>query len=205
MADSPLPPTPAALRHRRELTIARLCEHFARDHLEANELEELIDRAHQAQTLAALDNLLEGLPELSPAPAAGTLVARSSPVDQHQVVVAIMGGAERKGVWSPSANLYVVAFMGGSLLDFREAQLGPGVTNVMVLAMMGGVEIVVPPGLRVESNGMGIMGGFEHAGQHAADPGNGPVLRISGVAIMGGVEIKERQPKRAFPGTSNPG
>ena len=187
------------------MTISQLCEHFARDHLEANVLEELIDRAHQAQTLAALDHLLEGLPELHPVPTAGTAVARpAGVVDQHQVVVAIMGGAERKGVWSPPANLYVVAFMGGSLLDFRDAQLGPGVTNVMVLAMMGGVEIVVPPGLRVESNGMGIMGGFEHAGQYAGEPGDGPVLRISGVAIMGGVEIKQRQSKRARPGTETP-
>ncbi len=194
-AESPPPPTLAALRHRRELTIAQLCEHFARDNLEANELEELIDRAHQAQTLAALDNLLEGLPELHAAPATGTAVARPSTRDQHQVVVAIMGGAERKGAWNPPANLYVVAVMGGSLLDFREAQLGPGVTNVMVVAMMGGVEIVVPPGLRVESNGMGIMGGFEHAGQQPVEPRDGPVLRISGVAIMGGVEIKERPPK----------
>ena len=175
------------------MTISQLCEHFARDHLEANELEELIDRAHQAQTLAALDHLLEGLPELRPVPTAGTAVARPAGVDQHQVVVAIMGGAERKGVWSPPANLYVVAFMGGSLLDFRDAQLGPGVTNVMVLAMMGGVEIGVPPGLRVESNG-----------KYAGEPGDGPVLRISGVAIMGGVEIKQRQSKRALPGTETP-
>ena len=66
MAESPLPPTPAALRHRRERTIELLCEHFARDHLEAEELEELIDRAHQATSLTALDALLEGLPALQP-------------------------------------------------------------------------------------------------------------------------------------------
>src|SRR5690606_8880902 len=111
-----------------------------------------------------------------------------------------------KGVWNPPANLYVVAVMGGSLLDFRDAQLGPGVTNVIVVAIMGGVEIVVPPGLRVESNGIGIMGGFEHAGHHQVETpsGDGPVLRISGVAIMGGVEIKERASKRALPGQERP-
>lgn len=205
MEESPLAPTPAALRHRREFTIARLCDHFARDHLEAKELEELIDRAHQAQTLAALDNLLVGLPELGTPPAAETRVVPAAPTDQHQVVVAIMGGTERKGAWTPPANLYVVALMGGSLLDFREASLGPGVTNVMVLAMMGGVEIIVPPGLRVESNGIGIMGGFEHAARHPAAPSEGPILRISGAAIMGGVEIKERPSARALPGPSPDG
>ena len=44
------------------------------------------------------------------------------------------------------------------------------------VAIMGGVEIIVPPGLRIESNGMGIMGAFEHVGQPGdAGPG-GPVL-----------------------------
>lgn len=196
MPEPPLHPTPAALRHRREHTIERLCEHFARDHLEAEELEDLIDRAHRAVTVAELDNLLVGLPELTAQSSPQMAVARPAAADAHQVVVAIMGGAERKGAWTPSRNLHVVAFMGGSLLDFREARLGPGITTVNVLAVMGGVEIIVPPGLRVESNGIGIMGGFEHAGQRSGASDNGPVLRISGAAIMGGVEIKERPLRR---------
>lgn len=201
MSDSSLTPTPAALRHRRELTIARLCEHFANDHLEAEELEELIDRAHRAETLAALDHLLAGLPALSPAPTAVTPLQQPSPGAEHQVVIAVMGGAERKGPWAPARNLYVTAVMGGAVLDFRHAQMEPGVTNVFALAIMGGVEIVIPPGLRVESNGIGIMGGFEHAGDRGSAGGEaGPVLRISGAAIMGGVEIKERPVKQLPPG-----
>jgi hypothetical protein len=107
-----------------------------------------------------------------------------------------MGAAERKGAWAPADNVYVTVMMGGAELDFRQAQLTAGVTNVYVIAIMGGVEIIVPPGLRVESNGMGIMGGFEHAGQQRVPArGTGPILRISGVAIMGGVEIKEKPVK----------
>ena len=195
MADS-LTPTPAALRHRRESTIARLCDHFARDNLEASELEDLIDRAHRAQSLVELDHLLDGLPALSESSAVAPAPDRLPPRPEHQVVVAIMGGADRKGAWTPGANLYVTAVMGGAVLDFRQAQVGAGVTHVYVIAIMGGVEIIVPPGLRVESNGIGIMGGFEHAGQLLPDTPSGPVLRISGVAIMGGVEIKERPLKR---------
>lgn len=188
--------TAAALRQRRDVTIARLCEHFANDHLEAEELENLIDHAHQAVTLAALDDLLVGLPELAPAGSPSTSVARIAPGGEHQVVIAVMGGAERKGAWAPAQNLYVTTIMGGALLDFRQAQLNPGVTNVFVLAIMGGVEVIVPPGLRVESNGIGIMGGFDHAAdREPAVTETGPILRISGAAIMGGVEIKERPVK----------
>ena len=197
MSDSSLTPTTAALRHRREVTIARLCEHFASDHLEAEELEELIDRAHRAESVAALDNLLAGLPELSAAPGAATPLQRLPSAPEHQVVIAVMGGADRKGPWVPARNLYVTAVMGGAVLDFRHAQMEPGVTNLYVLAIMGGVEIVIPPGLRVESNGIGIMGGFEHADvREDQGTGVGPVLRVSGAAIMGAVEIKERPVKQ---------
>ena len=195
--NSPNTPTLAALRHRRELTIARLCEHFARDHLLPEELEELIDRAHQAKSLATLDQLLEGLPELpSEQPGPGTAVTGPVDRDSQAVVVAMMSGVERKGAWTPSETNYVVAVMGGSVLDFREARLPPGDTQVVVFAMMGGVEIIVPPGLRVESNGIGIMGAFEHAGDAGDSGRGGPVLRISGLAMMGAVEIKVRPLKR---------
>jgi hypothetical protein len=204
MSESPLPPTPAALRHRREAVIAQLCDHFARDHLEAEELEELIDRAHNAQTLVALDSLLEGLPEIQPESATMAVARNHTPSDQHQVVVAVMGGVERKGSWAPAPNVYVVACMGGTLLDFRDARLAEGVTNVMVLALMGGVEIIVPPDLRVESNGIGIMGGFEQGGSHPPGPVDGPVVRVSGAAIMGGVEIKVRPRKERLTNGGSP-
>lgn len=188
--------TQAALRHHRERTITRLCDHFALDHLETRELEELIDRAHQATSLAALDELLVGLPELNSATAPVPAGEQPSLASGQQFVIALMGGTERKGAWTPGRNIYVTAVMGGAVLDFRDARLAPGITNVVAVAIMGGVEIIVPPGLRVESSGIGIMGGFEHATElGGAQDDGGPILRISGVAIWGGVEIKERPRK----------
>ena len=86
--------------------------------------------------------------------------------------------------------------MGGAVLDFREALLDPGVTEIFALALMGGVEIIVPPGVYVDSNGIGIMGGFEQLGatKYPTD-GSAPVLRITGLALMGAVEIKQRGPR----------
>ena len=54
---------------------------------------------------------------------------------------------------------------------------------------------IVPPGMAVESHGIGILGGFEHTGDELQghDP-SAPVLRVSGVALMGGVDIKVRHP-----------
>jgi hypothetical protein len=120
-------------------------------------------------------------------------VSRAADVPDRRTVVAIMGGTVRKGTWTAPRQLHVLAVMGGAELDFREAQFGPGVTTVTVFAAMGGVEIIVPPGLRVESDGFALMGGFEHSGGSPAssDP-SAPLLRISGLAIMGGVDIQVR-------------
>jgi len=83
--------------------------------------------------------------------------------------------------------------MGGVLLDFRQAQLPPGETVVHAFALMGGVSIVVPPELEVTTNGVGIMGGFDHLGHMPASVvPNGPRLRIDGVAVMGGVDVQVR-------------
>jgi len=193
MSDAPL--TTAALRERREKTIARLCEHFARDHIEADELERLIDRAHQATSLAQLDEVISGLPSLKPAqpqPQQATEVWRN-PIRPNETIIAVMGGAERRGAWAPAHKMYVTAVMGGVLLDFRDAQLGPGVTEIFVVAIMGGVEIIVPADVAVESEGIGIMGGFGHGGSTRFPiDGSAPVLRLTGLALMGGVEIRER-------------
>lgn len=197
MAEDPSPAAMVALRHRRETTIQALCDHFAADHLEAEELEQLIDAAHAATSLAALDALVADLPAIAPAGGPSTSLSIADPeiVRDHGTVLALMGGVERKGAWTPARKNYVIALMGGVELDFRHARIPPGVTELYVLALMGGVEIIVPPGLRVESSGIGIMGGFEHAADSRdRGPATGPVLRITGAGVMGGVEIVERLP-----------
>src|SRR5690606_10770849 len=100
MTDPPPPPTLAALRQHRERTIALLSEHFVRDNLEAEDLENLLDRAHRAATIAELDALVQGLPALAAAPGTGSALAHPDEVRDHQFVVAVMGGAERTGVWT---------------------------------------------------------------------------------------------------------
>ena len=58
---------------------------------------------------------------------------------------------------------------------------------------MGGIEIIVPPGLNVDANGVAIMGGFEsRARQFRPAARTRRVLRINGFVLMGGVEITVR-------------
>ena len=85
--------------------------------------------------------------------------------------------------------------MGGTQLDFREALLAPGVTEVTVFCKMGGVDIIVPPGLQVDFSGTGIMGGFDMSDEvtPVQDP-DAPILRVNGIAFCGGADVTVREP-----------
>lgn len=193
-------PAPVPLEQTRDRVVHQLSEHFAHDNLTAEALEERLDRAYQAKTLDDLRALVSDLPVIhQDAPLAGprTYVSPSagSHVAERQIIVGIMGGAEKKGVWTPARQIYVVAMMGGAQLDFRDARFGPGVTEVIVFALMGGAEIIVPPGVHVDLNGVALMGGFGQTGSAPppTDP-DAPVLRIGGFCMMGGVEVNIRYP-----------
>ncbi len=199
--DTPSPP----LQKSRQVTIDALCEHFANDVMAVEEFERRVDVAHRASSSEELKALLQDMPGGGDLPATTTVgasmpvasrgygVTDAAHVRDSQFMVAILGGSSRKGRWTPARTNHAIAIMGGTELDFREAQMPPGVTTVQVFTMCGGVEIIVPPGMRVESHGVGIMGGFDHAEDAGVDPDpDAPVLRITGVAIMGGVEIKSR-------------
>ncbi|MFQ5888982.1 MAG: DUF1707 domain-containing protein [Gemmatimonadota bacterium] len=197
MNDGDLPqevPSPQA----REETVQALCTHFAQDRLSVEEFEARLDRSYRAMTVTALKAVLADLPvlreETLPA-SAPVSAAPPASVSERGLIVAVLGGHERSGAWTPPRHLYVVAVCGGAELDFREARLPPGVTEVTILALMGGTGVIVPPGLEVHTNGVAIMGGFEQLDQVAGDPGpQAPVLKINGFAMMGGVEVRTRYP-----------
>jgi hypothetical protein len=202
MASEPKPAL-VALRDRRDRVIEILSDAFAGGLLELDAFDERVDLAHRADSVAALDRLVE---DLAPLPAAAeTPAAAIAPVaattaielqrPEKQSLVAVMGGVERKGTWRVPRRLRVLAVMGGADLDLREARLPPGVTELRVTSIMGGVDIIVPPGLAVEAHGWAIMGGFDGVDRAPAEPDpERPLLRITGFAVMGGISVRTRLP-----------
>ncbi|MBC7788998.1 MAG: DUF1707 and DUF2154 domain-containing protein [Anaerolineae bacterium] len=182
----------------RERVVQALCIHFASDHLSMTELEDRLERAYAARSAGELEALVANLPVLSRDKVdqgLAPILAPSSVVPPRGVLMAVMGGNGRRGGWLVPRHLKIVAVMGGAELDMREARFSPGVTEIDVFVLMGGVEISVPPGVRVEIVGSALMGGFEaDAGDASALDSSQPILRISGLVIMGGVEAKVRKP-----------
>ena len=193
------------LNHTRQNTVDALCEHFANDVMSIEEFERRVDVANKADTVEEIKALLRDMPggdlpaptgpATVPAPQREFGVTAAAHVKENAFVVACLGGASRKGRWTPARKNYAIAVMGGTELDFREAQFGPGMTELQVFAVMGGVEIIVPPGLTVECQGMALLGGFDHLSDTTQpDSIDGPVLRITGLAVMGGVDVTVRHP-----------
>jgi hypothetical protein len=185
-----------SLRVRREEIIARLSDAFARDELDVDEFERRVDLAHRADAVAALDALVADLSASDGAPASSTALARvSTDAPAHRRMLAIMGSAERRGRWTVPRSFRVVQVMGSVVLDFREAELAAGVTDLHLTCVLSSCELIVPPWLAVEMDGAAILSAFEHLERAPSNPDPAaPLLRVRGTCVMGSVEIETRLP-----------
>jgi hypothetical protein len=173
--------------------VQALSNHFAAGRIELEELEQRLDVAMRAQTLQELDAALHGL---SPEPAAPPARAVAPVIADDRASrwsVAVMSGVTKKGRWQVAPIHRSFAFWGGTVLDLREAQFTAEVTEIRAQAVMGGVEVIVPPDLPVRVQGFGIMG----AVTDKTNPAESPRVIIRAFAFMGGVEVKVRERKKA--------
>jgi hypothetical protein len=113
------------------------------------------------------------------------------PVAQGGNVVAraIFGSVERVEASLPAQGAAAMAIFGSVELDLRHVRLPPGVTELRVQAILGSVEITVPPDLAVDMRGLPIFGSFEGLDRVPVDRTGEPILRIVGAAVLGSVEI----------------
>lgn len=211
---------PTTLAQARDETIDALCRGFADESLSLSELERRLETARSARTREELNRLLSDIPgvgvpmkqeatpaeggtrspkrtgETRPAGRSETHPQRDEGArSSSHLAVAVMGGTRRAGRWVPPAEMAAVALMGGVELDFRDAILEQGVTEINCFAFWGGVEITVPPNVEVESTGFALMGGFDQEAKVDTRPGPGaPTIKVNGFALMGAVEIKVAEP-----------
>lgn len=175
--------------------IERLKHAFAFDFLDVDEFEKRLVKATGTKNQAELNVLVADLPEMvekeTPVPQAG-----KSQVKESGTLFAMMSGISKRGNWKPPRNLKVVTIMGGVDLNFTKVNLPPGTTEVSIFSLMGGVDIIIPPGVNVDVSGFAIMGGFDDHSFHDQEYPGAPTLKIRGFAFMAGVDI--RPPKQSL-------
>lgn len=102
-------------------------------------------------------------------------------------IVSIMSGSKTNSGTPNFVGGEITTIMGSAEVDLRNASIQNEAT-IQVFVVMGNIEIWVPNDWIVVLNGAPILGGIE---DHSVPPMNSTKrLVISGVVIMGGVEIK---------------
>jgi uncharacterized protein DUF1707/cell wall-active antibiotic response 4TMS protein YvqF len=173
----------------RERTVLALRDAAAEGRLTFDELAGRAELAYTAVSHAELEQLVADLPAT---PAARALPERQER-KRRRWNIAVMGGSARKGRWRPAPDLVAIAFMGGVELDLRDALIEDEDIVITAVAVMGGIEIIVPEGIEVDVGGFAFMGGHEYRpGSEPIRPGT-PMVRVRGYALMGGLEVRVKR------------
>jgi hypothetical protein len=93
---------------------------------------------------------------------------------------------------STAANLRggtLELWYGGGVLDLRDATLAPEGATLMVKAVFGGGQILVPPDWRVVANVKGL-GGIQDTRGVKGDAADAPTLTIEGMVFAGGFAVQ---------------
>ncbi|MEO3824948.1 DUF1707 domain-containing protein [Actinomadura sp. B10D3] len=178
------PQPPVALRasdRDRDDMLVRLHTAFAEGRIDEAELDERIDAVLASRTHDELGTVAADLPSGRVAPPD----AGHGPAGRFQV--AYKGSVKRAGCWRLPAQFTTVVYKGTGTLDLRAADFEAEATVLRVLAYKSDVEIIVPPGVRVETAGLGV------SSEVHGDPRPGaPVVHVRGYAYKGTIEAKDR-------------
>ncbi|MFE5806889.1 DUF1707 domain-containing protein [Streptomyces sp. NBC_01232] len=195
----------------RDRVVERLRDAVAEGRLDMEEFEERLEAAYKSRTYAELEPLTQDLPAPTgpsshPAAVAGSAAepwrGRIGGAGSSTAAVAVMSGFQRKGRWTVPARFDALAFWGGGELDLREADFAQREVVINCVAIMGGIEITVPPGVELDVRGFGVMGAFDQRDNPGPSEPGAPRVVVTGFAFWGGVEIKIK--KRKPPLTDDP-
>lgn len=189
----------------RERVAEVLRDAVAEGRLDMEEFEERLEATYKARTYGELTPITADLPAPGVTPPPVNMV--KEPVESGSwagrivggegsstAAVAIMSGFQRKGRWTVPKRFTAVAFWGGGEIDLREANFADREVEINCIAIMGGAQIIVPPGVEVVVRGIGIMGGFDHSQEGVpGDPG-APRVIVTGFAFWGGVGVERKLP-----------
>lgn len=164
--------------------------------IDLGELDDRLEATFAARTYADLVPITADLPVAGreSAPATPRATGPLLPAVRHDSTFSVLGGASRKGVWELGASHTAFAMMAGIDLDLRQARFTSRETVIHANAIWAGIDITVNEFTHVVVDGVGIMGGFDHA-RDKVEPQLGPdspVVRIKGFALMAGVTVQRK-------------
>ncbi|MFS4095609.1 DUF1707 SHOCT-like domain-containing protein [Streptomyces sp. AF1A] len=192
----------------RERVAEVLRDALAEGRLDMAEFEERLEATYGARTYGELAPITRDLPATGAAAPPAPVSFAKAPAENGswagRIVggegsstggIAIMSGFERKGRWTIPKRFTCFTLMGGGVIDLREANFADREVEISCVAIMGGVQVIVPPGVEVVVRGIGIMGGFEHPRDDGPPEPGAPRVVIGGLAFWGGVGVERKLPR----------
>lgn len=180
----------------REQAAAVLNTALAEGRLSVTEHSDRLDAIYQAKTQAEIVPLIDDLPARTTAQPVAPRADLAPAAGRHQRIIAIFGGATRKGQWHVEPKITVVTVFGGATIDFRDVQLPQREITLNCTQVFGGVEVIVPPEMRVIDSGIALFGARDTgSGSAESNDPNAPVLRLTGLTLFGGLGLKHKQRK----------
>jgi hypothetical protein len=135
-------------------------------------------------------SLLGGIASaIAAAVAKGRLASRGTETDDEIDLVTIYDGLEFESRAAAFRGGSVLCWYAGVTLDLRAARLDPAGATLNVRAIFGGMQLVVPPSLRVENRIRSVLGGVGDVRDPVSHAGDGPTLTLEGFAAFGGVGV----------------
>ena len=128
----------------------------------------------------------------SSATAADNAVTSETSTANWLSYTAILTGVKRRITSQEIEGGEALAVFGGIHLDLRKAATKKNEIVIETTAVFGGIELHVPENWAVTMRGAAIFGGYEDKTMTAASnpPTQQPHLIITGVAVFGGVSVK---------------
>jgi len=185
----------------RRRVVATLQAACVEGRLNLDEYGQRVEAALTARTRAQLEALLVDLPietgtgeEMASAsrpggwmsPAAGE-AGRGGRVSN---TLAVLGSAQRSGFWRLAEESRVVAVLGSCKIDLRSARISAAVTTLEVAAVLGSIDVIVPAGVEVELEVHAVLASRDMR-MGAAPPSGAPVIRITGVVLLGSLNVHD--------------
>jgi Domain of unknown function (DUF1707) len=181
------PPAMRASDQDRDEAAHRLQAAFAEGRLDDAEFDRRMRSALTALTRPELDKLSADLPATQPGSRATTLP------EPGKLAVAYKSSIRRGGRWRVPGKFRPIVYKGSGWIDLRAAELTQPVTTVTPIAYKSRIDILVPPGVRVELDGFGVTKGWSPEEEWESQlPHDAPVVHVRGIAYKGTIEIRTR-------------
>lgn len=176
------------VKYLRDKVVEQLKASYAKDHLELEEFEQLVQLALSTQSKSELLSLTADLPE-SESPVVRDEIRELSAYRDVETISCFLSENRKKGIWVPSKQLNITTVMGDSIVDFRGAEMKEDVIYIQLKCWMGATRIIVPPTVNVITNVKSIMASMDSDSSQKWNP-DFPTLVIEGNVVMGEVKIE---------------